>query len=129
MTPAIIAALDAADIKREAYEAAQMAAEEALTIHFEALMADLAKRFPKRRFRADSGMGSLSVGADSGGGERVEREYVWIWNSYTSHQHNPVWTALAKGWEELLDAFAIRLNANYVNFTRDIVAKGERYQE
>jgi hypothetical protein len=132
MSPEIDSALGKVERQRERYEGAQEAAEEALTQWFEAHLAKLALRFPKRCFRADSGMGSLSVGITPGPwpmyAHHPRGEYAWIWGAMI-HSERQHWGFLWEKWEELLDTFAARTGLEYVNFTRDIVVKGVLYQE
>lgn len=123
-------ALSGVEHKRNLLEAAQEAAEEALTQWFEFHLQELAKRFPRRCFRADSGMGSLSVGISPGPApdyrHHTRGEYVWIWGN-DDWSPNPVLDPLFKHWTAILNEVSKRAGLEYVNFTRDIIVKGERY--
>ncbi len=108
------------------------AAEEALTQHFEAMLTELAKRFPKRRFQANSGNGSIGVDITPGPWHPLEhhrhlQSYTWSWNSMYGDSHT--WEFLWGEWEELLDGFAKQADVEYINFTRDIDIKGKLYRE
>ena len=79
---AIDEALDLFERRKAATDRAYCAAAEALTVHFEKLLADLAKRYPKRRFRALAqsllpghglaGADHVLIGRDAG----LERDFV-----------------------------------------------------
>ena len=129
--PTINAALDRADAQRQRYEDAQTAAEEALTRYFESHLAELAKRFPKRRFRASSGMGSLSIDITPGPRPMYDHhpagEYDWVWGIMTGG--DSYWSFLWQPWEDILDEFQKRSGLEYVNFTRDITVCGALYKE
>lgn len=132
MTPETIDfALKKVERQRERLEGAQDVAEEALTQWFEDHLTELAKRYPKRCFRADSGMGSLSVGITGGRvpiySHHERDEYVWIWGS--AYKSDNYWSFLWQPWEDLLDEVSKRTGMEYVNFTRDIVVKGALYVE
>jgi hypothetical protein len=121
-------ALRAAERSRLIQQEAQEAAEEALTRYFEAHLAELARRFPKRRFHASSGMGSLSIDITPGPrNEFGELRYSWVWGVMINR--DSYWSFLWQPWEELLDAFAKRAGLEYVNFTRDIDIKGALWEE
>jgi hypothetical protein len=124
MHPTIDSVLGKVERQRERLEAAQEAAEEALTVFFEQHLAELAKRFPKRRFHASSGNGSLSI--DIAPGPYKDREYSWIWGTMIGS--DSYWGFIWKEWEELLDAFSERSGLEYVNFNRDITVTGEAYK-
>lgn len=129
MSPEIESALAKAERQRERYEGAQEAAEEALTQWFEAQFAELVKRYPKRRFRASSGMGSLSVDITPGTGTGSYNEYAWIWGLDDNGSHNPVLDPWFRQWQKLLDTVSDRAGLEYVNFTRDVIVAGPLYKE
>lgn len=124
-------ALHIAERKRAEYENAQSNAEEALTDWFESHFAELVKRFPRRRFLATSGMGSLSVDVFPGPtpfySHHPNRPYQWIWNLTGGNDSH--WAFLWQEWEDLLDEFAKRSGLEYVNFTRDVDVRGPLYKE
>lgn len=131
IAPAIERAIEATERKRDELDAAQNAAEEALTCWFEEHFTELAKRYPKRRFEASSGMGSLSVDIAPGPNpfysHHPNRPYSWIWNVTGGNDRR--WQFLWQEWEDLLNTFAERTGLEYVNFTRDVIVTGERYVE
>lgn len=126
--PTLETALARAERQRERLEEAQGSAEETLTRFFEAHLAQLAERFPKRRFRANSGNGSIGVDiTPSQRNSFGERSYSWTWGVMINRDN--YWSFLWQEWEELLDAVALRTGLEYVNFTRDIDVKGRLYKE
>jgi hypothetical protein len=131
MSPEIDRSLRQVERRRKQVEDAQNAAEEALTCFFEAHLAELAKRYPKRRFQAWSGNGSLSVQVGPGPlpfyAHHARRDYHWAWGGMAGPDRH--WAFLWQPWEGLLDTFAKRMGEDYVNFTRDIDIKGELWEE
>ena len=123
------AASRAADA-RERYEEAQHAAEEALTVWMEQHLSELAERFPKRRFQANSGNGSIGVDISPGPNpfyaHHPNRPYEWHWGG--GYEQDKYWSFLWQRWETMFDQFAETTGLEYINFTRDIDIKGKDYK-
>ena len=119
-------ALDA----RERYEDAQEAAQEALTVWMERHLAELAERFPKRRFEANSGNGSIGVDITPGPHPDYPHHprgtYSWSWNTMIGRDN--YWAFLWQEWEDVFDEFSRVTGLDYINFTRDIDIKGRDYK-
>lgn len=131
MIPQNIAdALSTVERKRDELEHAQNHAEDELTDWFESHFRELVKRYPKRRFVASSGMGSLSVDVYPGRApaysHHPRRAYDWIWN--ISGGNDSFWAFLWQPWEDLLNTFAERSGLEYVNFSREVDVRGPLYK-
>jgi hypothetical protein len=134
MAKKLAAAYAAVTEAHKAHEDALNAAEAALTDHVEQMLTELAKRFPRRRFYASSGMGSLSIEVYPGPKPRYahhpRQPYKWFWGGMWGPDNT--WRFLWQDWEDLLDSFIKETGQtanDYVNFTRELDVRGTRYKD
>lgn len=110
----------------------QRLAEEALTRHIEKQLRELAKRLPRRKLTASSGMGSLSIeitGKTNWGApdHHPNHKWIWIWNATERYQERGLFGDLCREWEALLDEFSERTGLEYVNFSETVEVRGALY--
>lgn len=110
----------------------QEAAQEALTELIEEQARQLAKRFPKRKITASSGMGQLSIEITGktnpeSPDHHPDRSWLWIWGVGNYSPHCKPFDELCQGWDALFDEVSERIGLVYVNFTRTVEVAGPDY--
>lgn len=127
----IAGALDLFERRRAATDRAYVAATEALTVHFEKLLADLAERYPKRRFRALSGHGGFGIVITPGPHHSLPHHqpyqtYTWNWGGMAGPDR--YWSFLWQEWEDLFDHVSQVTGEQYIELTRDFTVTGRHYK-